>query len=121
ELTPEALLKNVPLTPEKLKKSRDSVENALYTLGKALQDYIPDYRMAIQSYDSLEIRFPATRFYQEAMFNTYYCYLKLNDSANAARILTLMKQRFPSGRYLSLIENPPSGPPDRLERADATH
>ncbi|MDP4212203.1 MAG: hypothetical protein Q8926_06215 [Bacteroidota bacterium] len=121
ELTPDALLKNVPLTPDKLKKSRDSVENALYTLGKALQDYIPDYRMAIQSYDSLEIRFPATRFYQEAMFNTYYCYLKLNDSANAATILALMKQRFPSGRYLSLIENPPSGPPDRLERADATH
>ncbi|MEO6961918.1 MAG: hypothetical protein ABIY90_08125 [Puia sp.] len=121
ELTPEALLKNVPLTPEKLKKSQDSIENAQYALGKALQDYIPDYRMAIQTYDSLEIRFPATRYFQEALFNTYYCYLKLNDSSNAAKVLSLMKQKFPSGRYLSLIENPPSGPPDEITRTNATH
>ncbi len=33
---------------------QDSVENALFTLGKSLQDYIPDYRSAINIYDSLE-------------------------------------------------------------------
>jgi outer membrane protein assembly factor BamD (BamD/ComL family) len=120
ELTAEALLLNVPLTPEKLKKSQDSVETALYTLGKSLQDYIPDYRLAIQTYDSLENRYPSTRFYQEALFNTYYCYTKLNDPVNAARILALMKQKFPSGRYLALIENPPSGPPDQPVRIKAT-
>ena len=121
ELTQEALLQNVPLSPEKLKKSQDSVENALYALGKALQDYIPDYHLAINRYDSLEIRFPTTRFYQEALFNTYYCYKKLNDTENAVRILALMKQKFPSGRYLSLIENPPSGPADQEIRTRATH
>jgi outer membrane protein assembly factor BamD (BamD/ComL family) len=121
QLTAEMLLKDVPLTPEKLKKSQDSVENALYTLGKGLQDYIPDYRTAIQMYDSLENRFPSTRYYQEALFNTYYCYEKLNDPENAARILALMKQKFPSGRYVSLIENPPSGSPDQEIRTRATH
>jgi outer membrane protein assembly factor BamD (BamD/ComL family) len=120
-LTAEALLKNLPLTPEKLKKSQDSVETALYTLGKSLQDYIPDYRMAIQFYDSLEERFPTTRYYQEALFNTYYCYRKLGDSANALRVLALLKQKFPSGRYLALIEQPPAGPPDREARSNATH
>ncbi len=120
-LTPQMLLQNVPLTPEKWKKSQDSVENALYALGKGLQDYIPDYISAIDMYDSLESRFPNTRFFQEALFNTYYCYEKINDSANAARILALMKQKFPSGRYLSLIENPPSGSPDQEIRTRATH
>jgi tetratricopeptide (TPR) repeat protein len=120
EITPESLLKNVPLTPETLKKSQDSVENALFALGKALQDLIPDYRSAIHIYDSLESRYPSTRYYQEALFNSYYCYLKLDDPDNAARILALMKQKFPSGRYLSLIENPPSGPPDAEIRNRAT-
>jgi outer membrane protein assembly factor BamD (BamD/ComL family) len=120
-LTPQMLLQNLPLTPEKWKKSQDSMENALFTLGKGLQDYIPDYSSAIRTYDSLESRFPTTRFFQEALFNTYYCYQKLNDTANAARILALMKQKFPSGRYVSLIENPPSGSPDQEIRTRATH
>ncbi len=89
KITSGSLMDGLPLTPEKLKKSRDSVENALYTLGKSLQDYIPDYQSAIATYDSLESRFPDTRFYQEALFNQYFCYIHLSDSANAARILAL--------------------------------
>ncbi|HVY74251.1 MAG TPA: hypothetical protein VG890_05440, partial [Puia sp.] len=57
--TSEVLLKNIPLTPEQMKRSNDSVENALFALGKSLQDMIPDYRAAIRSYDSLRNRFPA--------------------------------------------------------------
>jgi hypothetical protein len=119
-ITSQTLLTAVPLTPEKMKLSQDSVETALFTLGKALQDYIPDYRSAIKTYDSLENRFPETRFYQEALFNQYYCYIHLNDSVNAARMLALLKQKFPSGRYLALIENPVHGPADMPVRTQAT-
>ena len=120
ELTAAALLEPLPLTPEKLQKSQDSVENALFALGKSLQDYIPDYRSALKVYDSLETRFPDTKFYQEALYNQYFCYIHLNDSANAARILALMKQKFPTGRYIALIENPPKGPADLPVRTQAT-
>ena len=120
QVTAEALLAAVPLTPEKLQKSRDSVETALFILGKSLQDYIPDYLSALKVYDSLETRFPETKYYQEALYNQYFCYIHLNDSLNAARILALMKQKYPSGRYLSLIENPPKGPEDLPVRTLAT-
>jgi len=120
QLTAESLLAAVPLTSEKMQKSQDSVENALFLLGRSLQDYIPDYRHALKIYDSLETRFPETRFYQEALYNQYYCYMHLDDSVNAARILTLMKQKFPSGRYIALIENPPKGPEDLPVRTKAT-
>jgi hypothetical protein len=119
-LTAASLLANVPLTPEKMKKSRDSVENALFSLGKSLQDYLPDYRMAISTYDSLLSRFPNTRFYQESLFNLFYCYTKLNDEANASRIFDLMKQKFPDGKYLGMIEHPVIGAPDKETRAKAT-
>ncbi len=74
----------------------------------------------LKVYDSLETRFPETKFYQEALYNQYYCYIHLNDSANAARILALMKQKFPTGRYIALIENPPKGPADLPVRTQAT-
>jgi hypothetical protein len=119
-ITAQSLLAAVPLTPEKMKKSRDSVENAFFALGKSLQDYIPDYRSAIKAYDSLETRFPDTRFYQESLYDQYFCYIHLDDSLNAARILALMKQKFPSGRYIALIENPPKGPEDLPARTLAT-
>jgi len=32
------LLNNLPLDPEKMRQSQDSIERALYTLGKAFQD-----------------------------------------------------------------------------------
>jgi hypothetical protein len=120
EMTAQSLLEPIPLTPEKLKKSKDSVENALFSLGKALQDYIPDYQNAIKIYDSLETRFPDTRYYQEALYNQYFCYIHLDDSVNAARILALLKQKYSSSRYISLIENPPKGPEDLPVRTQAT-
>jgi hypothetical protein len=120
QITAQSLLEAVPLTPEKMQKSKDSVENALFILGKSLQDYIPDYHSALRVYDSLEIQFPNTRFEQEAMYNQYHCYIQLNDSLNAARILAMMKQKFPSSRYITLIENPPKGPEDLPVRTLAT-
>ena len=110
----------LPLTPEKLKKSRDSVETAFFILGKSLQDYVPDYRTAINIYDSLQIHYPDTRFYQESLYNQYFCYIHLNDSANAARILALLKTKFSASRYIALIENPPHGPADLPARTLAT-
>jgi hypothetical protein len=119
-LTAQSLLDGLPLTPEKMKISRDSVENAMFILGKALQDYIPDYHSAIKTYDTLLTRFPETRFYQEVLFNEYYCYIHLNDSANAALILARLKRQFPASRYIALIENPPHGPADMPVRTQAT-
>ena len=119
-LTAAALLANVPLTPEKLKKSRDSVENALFALGKSMQDYLPDYLSAITAYDSLLSQFPVTRFYEPALYNEYYCYLKLHDDANATRILNLLKTKFPNGKLLQQAIHPVVGAPDKAVRAEAT-
>lgn len=120
QITYQSLMDGLPLTEEKLKKSRDSVENALFVLGRSLQDYVPDYRSAIRTYDSLETQFPDTRFYQEALFNQYFCYLHLNDTAGANRMLSLLKQKYPASRYITLIENPPKGPEDLPARTQAT-
>lgn len=104
----KTLLNNLPLTAEKMQRSMDSVENALFTLGKTFQENVPDYLSAIHSYDSLLKKFPETRREQEILLNLYYCYKKLGDEENATRILNLMKQKYPNGALTARAVNPDS-------------
>jgi tetratricopeptide (TPR) repeat protein len=104
----KSLLNNLPLTPEKMQKSRDSVEKAMVALGKYYQDGIFDYASALDEYDSVLVKFPVTAYREEVLFNKYYCYLKLGDSAGANRMLEQLKHNFPNGRYTARAANPDS-------------
>ena len=107
-LTFQSLKDNLPLTPEKMKKLNDSVENALHLLGKTYQEGISDYHSAITIDDSLLGKFPSTSFREETLLGLYYCYKKLGDIANADRILSLLKKDFPTSRATGLANNPDS-------------
>lgn len=118
----KTLLAGLPLTPEKMKKSDDSIENALYLLGKTYQEGIQDYPYAINTYDSLLTKFPATRQQEQTLLNLYYCYTKLNDQANANRMLELLKQKFPKGAFTAKALNPDSvAEAETSLKVNATH
>ncbi len=104
----KSLLAGLPLTPEKMKKSNDSIEASLFLLGYTYQDGIQDYLYAVNSYDTLLAKFPDTKQEEHALLNLYYCYLKLGDQANADRILGLMRQKFPTGSFTARALNPDS-------------
>lgn len=118
----KSLLAGLPLTPDKMKKSNDSIENALFLAGRTYQEGIPDYPYAINTYDSLLTRFPATRHQEPTLLNLYYCYTKLGDQANADRMLELLKQRFPKGAFTAKALNPDSvAQAESAVRVNATH
>lgn len=120
-ITYDSLLANLPLTPEKNQKCLDSLEKAFFALGKAYQDALPDYYAAISSYDSVIEKFPSSGLREETLFNLYFCYKKIGDEANAAKVLGLLKQQYPQGKYLPIISDP--GSVNRAEntvRTDAT-
>jgi tetratricopeptide (TPR) repeat protein len=118
----KSLLANLPLTPPKMKKSMDSVEKALFLLAKTYQEGIPDYLYAINTYDSLLTKFPETALREQTYFSLYYCYKKLGDEANAARMLELMKQKFPNGASTAKLVNPDSAEAAGSRvRVNATH
>ncbi|HLZ87013.1 MAG TPA: hypothetical protein VKQ52_07235, partial [Puia sp.] len=104
----KTLLANLPLTPDKMKKSMDSIESAFFTLGRTYQDGIPDYILSINAYDTLLAKFPDTRHWEESLFNLYYCYKKLGDEENAQHILDLLNRKFPKGAFTSRLANPDS-------------
>ena len=118
----KSLSNNLPLTPDKMKKSMDSIENARSLLGKTYQDGIMDYQSAIDAYDSLLAKFPDTRLKEQTLLNLYYCYTKLGDQANAARMLELLKQKFPNGAFTARAVNPDSvAEAENSVKVNATH
>ena len=116
------LQNNLPLDPEKMKQSQDSIERALYALGKAYQDGIEDYHSAIATYDTLLNTFTKTPLRAETLLNLYYCYTKIGDAANAARILALMKEKYPGSLFTAKANNPDSvAEAAGSQKVNATH
>jgi outer membrane protein assembly factor BamD (BamD/ComL family) len=118
----KSLLAGLPLTPEKMKKSNDSIENALFVLGRAYQEGIQDYHYAINTYDALLTKFPATSHEEETLLNLFYCYTKLGDQADADQMLERLKQRFPKGAFTAKALNPDSvAEAENSLKVNATH
>ena len=118
----KTLLSRLPLTPDKLKKSNDSIESALFILGRTYQDGIADYHYAIDSYDTLLNKFPATTHQQESLFDEYYCYKQLGDETNAERVLRLLNDKYPNGAFTGRLDHPDTvGLAEATLRTNATH
>ncbi len=106
DISVEGLLKTLPLTPEAIQSSNDSIQSALMGLGKTFKDQLEDYQEAIQHYETLLNRFPETPFRDEAIFDLYYCYTRLNLPIKARQYKEILARVAPQSPYLELIENP---------------
>jgi hypothetical protein len=102
----ESLLKNIPVVPEKLKISNDSVMNAQFALGKWLQDGFEDYNAAIDAYEQLLVRFPASPLKEQTLFNLYYCYKQTGNEAKMADIKKQMETGFANSKLTAKINHP---------------
>ena len=121
QLTYENLLGNLPLTPEKQKISADSVEKALFEVGKSYMNGLEDYYSAIDALEKLIQDFPGTSFQEEALFNLYYCYSKIDKPANQLQIKKLLASKYPGGKYSSVLTDlHPGLSPDSLQKTRAT-
>lgn len=121
ELSYDGLTGNLPLTPEKLRVSNDSIETALMMLGRAYFEKLEDHRMTVETYEKLLGRFPNTPHKQEALFNLYYSYRKLGDNMKANYYKIQLQQLFPGGKYAAALDpNVAAQSPDSLLKRAAT-
>ena len=104
----DALVKKLPLTPEKLKASNDSIENAQIELGKALMEGLEDYEAAILELEKFHERFNYSSRQPEALGYLYYCYLKTGNNQKAEAIKAELQQRYAGTEAEKMITNPKS-------------
>jgi hypothetical protein len=118
ELTFESLYDNLPITPEKMQVSLDSVQEALLALGKAFIQNIEDCSSGIETLEKLRTRFPAYKKMDEVLFNLYYCYKKNGETTKAAEIKRILTENYGISEFAKIlatginpkINTPQSGP-----------
>lgn len=92
--TYEALLAAIPLTPEQLAASNDSIENAKVDLSRALFNGLEDYHEVIQVLDSFPVQYPNSTRLPEALYFLYVSHQKTGNTARARQLLDTMQLKF---------------------------
>ncbi|MGQ0739985.1 MAG: type IX secretion system periplasmic lipoprotein PorW/SprE [Bacteroidota bacterium] len=104
ELTYDALYANLPLTDAQLKQSNDSLQQALFALGKAYIQEMEDCPLGTETLEQLRGRFTAFQPMDEVLFNLYYCYNKNGETVKAAAIKKLMSEKYASSNLTTIVE-----------------
>ena len=103
EITYEALYNNLPLTSEQLITSDRNLQDAMYELGKIYVSKIEDCDLAIETFETLNTRFPRFEKMDEVLFNLYYCYKKNGQLTKAEEIRNRMKQNYLDSKYTTIV------------------
>ncbi|RYY38310.1 MAG: tetratricopeptide repeat protein [Chitinophagaceae bacterium] len=101
-LSYEALLANVPLSPEALKTSHDSIQYALRGLAQLYAADMEDYSLAIETLENLRRRYPQPDSLEQVLFGLYFAYRHAGNAAKADEMKRLLQSTFPNGRYTAI-------------------
>ena len=105
DLSYDGLIKNIPLTPEQLQVSADSVQNAEVELGRLYLEGLQAYKPVIQTLDSFSLEYPKSPRLPEALYYLYYSYLQMGQRANADMVLAELQRGYAGNRYERMISD----------------
>ncbi|HWB28352.1 MAG TPA: hypothetical protein VG738_22925 [Chitinophagaceae bacterium] len=109
ELSYDVLYANLPTTPEKLKASNEKIAKALFTNAQAFQNKLEDYNPAVDTYDTLNLKYDGNSYEEEALFNLYYCYTQLVRPKQADSVKNVLNTRFAKGKFTATLQKGPAG------------
>ncbi|RBL92342.1 hypothetical protein DF182_07075 [Chitinophaga flava] len=104
-ITGERLAQGLPLTPEKLNASRKLDQDARFDLGKLYYDKLENYPLAIETYDSLLLKYPDHPRKPEILYSLYVWHGKLNHAAEVARYKDLILKQYANTNYADIIRS----------------
>lgn len=107
----EALMSNLPLTPERLDASNNLLATNLFALAKLIQSDLEDYPQAIDVYDSSLKRYPDSLYDGELYFGLYYCYTKLGNTERANYYKNLTNTKFAGSKSAKILNSPAAAKP----------
>lgn len=104
-VTGKTLAAGLPLTPEDLRKSNETAEDAWYDLGKLYNDQLDNTELAIETYDTLLARYPNHPHKTEVVYSLYVWNNKLNRTGAADRYKSQIMGKYGDSKYANIIRN----------------
>ncbi|WP_421873920.1 tetratricopeptide repeat protein [Marinoscillum sp.] len=101
----DELIASVPKSQDQIDQMLGEVEVALYELGNIYNFQLEEKSNAIQTFESLLIRFPNSEYEAEVLYQLYLLYKDGNESL-AQQKAAILKEKFPDSIYSKLIDNP---------------
>lgn len=105
-LSVESLTSQLPIGPEKLKISNDSILQAQYLLANGIQNKMEDYATAAKLYEELQARFPGNPVEADILYNLSICYRKLGRNEQLSATVNRLATDFPNTRQSKLAIDP---------------
>ena len=102
EISYESLYNNLPLTPEKIRISNDSIQNALFAAGSLYLNGLEDCNSMTDTYQTLQERFPSFAKMDEVLFNLYYCHQNNGNTNAASQVKQKLAASYPKSRFTSI-------------------
>lgn len=99
-------LKDIPDTPEKIEASNLKIKNAYFMAGSTYKDELKDFPPAIEMFEELLKRFPASEFELQALYSLYILNKNLNKSADADRYKQRILNDYPDSDFAKIISDP---------------
>ena len=97
------LLKNIPLSKEKMDSSNYKIALALFNNGETFQNKLEEYTTAVETFEELFKRFPLNRFGDQALFDLIYCYTKVGAANKADSAKNILRKTYPYSRFTASI------------------
>ncbi len=119
EITFETLFDNLPLTPETIQQSNDSIQYALFGLGMIYIQQLEDCPSGTETLEDLRKRFPEFTRMDEVLFNLYYCYNKQGETRLANDAKKIMEQQFADSKLTTVVTTGKSPDADKKEQESA--
>ena len=102
----EYYLRDLPLTPEALRASDDKIRPALFGLGEAYMNDVDEKLLAIETFESLNSRFPEHEFTATAYYYLYKLYTDTDNPTQSERYKQLLIAGYPKEPLTQMIVNP---------------
>lgn len=96
---------SLPLTPERILLSNNTITESLLKNANAFQYEINDAAAAIETYELLANRFSESAVLEDVWFQLYNAYKKTNQSGKADSVKQLLQSVYPKGKNYQILLN----------------
>lgn len=100
----EALYAVIPHSSEALKVMKDTLEESLFLLGKGYYTYLEDFNNAVNTFDTLDKKFPSNPYQAEVLYLRYLMAMRTNDLTAAKGYQQALSYKFPESDWAQMLQ-----------------